>query len=91
MVGGMKYLLGQTVSFINIADLKLVSALETMNYHEVETEVMGEERDHLVRKSYLDLRIITLLPLLLPCLCLKGNLRREEICDGGNLCLYLHQ
>ena len=41
--GGMKYLLGQTVSFINIADLKLVSALETMNYHEVETEVMERE------------------------------------------------
>ena len=39
----MKYLLGQTVSFINIADLKLVSALETMNYHEVETEVTERE------------------------------------------------
>ena len=45
-----------------------------------------------MRKSYLDLRIITLLLLLLPSLCLmKGKLREEEIGDGGNLCLYLHQ
>ena len=48
-------------------DPELVLALETVNYHEVEPEMIGErERETIwcVNKSYLDLRIITL--LLLP-------------------------
>ena len=66
-------------------------ALETVNYHEVEPEMIGErererERETIwcVNKSYLDLRIITLLLLLLPLpsLCLKGKLRKEEIGDA---------